>query len=80
MLILACILEFQCSSMDVHGQFLQVLSWILLRPAIFDFLFDGFNALNRLDLDLIHQLEPDDVEAVEIFQLFGDDLSESWSE
>ena len=68
------------SRAKVHGQFCHVLSWILLRHAIFDFLFNGINVLNRLDLDVIHQLKPDSVEAVCFFQLYRDDLSESWSE
>ena len=61
--VLLSISAFQGSSMKVNSHFLQeVLPWILLGPAMLDLLLDGFDALNGLDLDLVHQLQPNNLQ------------------
>lgn len=66
------VLEFQSFSTKVSSHFLQILPWILLGPVILDLFFDGFNALNSLDLNLVHQLKPNNMETIPFFERFRD--------
>ena len=41
-----------------------------LGPVVLDLLLDGLNVLDSLDLNLVHQLQPDHMKAVCLFQFF----------
>jgi hypothetical protein len=53
-LALSSVGELQSSSAKVNSQCLQVLSRMLLWPAILDLRFEGFEAFDDFNLDLVH--------------------------
>jgi hypothetical protein len=53
-LVLSSVGELQSSSAKVNRQCLQVLSRVLLWPAILDLRLEGFEAFDALNLDLVH--------------------------
>jgi hypothetical protein len=53
-LVLSSVDELQSSSAKVNSQCLQVLSRMLLWPAILDLRLEGFKAFDALNLDLVH--------------------------